>query len=57
MSELSIRSRAQAARELLLGWDDDEYERLPPKSKASIQDAIEHLYEFEESVVERGRKK
>lgn len=57
MTELTVTARVEAARELLLGWENDEYDSLSPEAKAAIQDAIEHLYVFEESVAERGRKK
>lgn len=57
MTGLSIDSRVVAARELLLGWENAEYDTLPPEAKAAIQDAIEHLSMFEETMAERGRKK
>ncbi len=57
MSELSPAARIEAARELLLGWSSDEYAALSAESKAALQEAIEHLHVFDDTLEECGRKK
>lgn len=57
MSELSPAARIEAARELLLGWSSDEYAALSAESKAALQEAIEHLHVFDDTLEDCGRKK
>lgn len=57
MTTMTPEARVEAARELLLGWSSDEYATLSAESKVALQEAIEHLYVFDDTLEERGRKK
>lgn len=45
----SIDQRVAAARELLEGWSDEEYERLSSESKVNLQEAIDFLRHYEQT--------
>lgn len=49
--------RVAAARELLEGWEDADYDALPADSRANVQEAIEFLRQVETDGSERGAKK
>lgn len=55
--KLSIDQRVTAARKLLHGWSEEEYERLPAESKVNLQEAIDFLHYYEQSRQGDERKK
>lgn len=54
---LPIDQRVAAARELLEGWSDDEYEQLPAECKVNLQEAVEFLGFYERERQRGGVKK
>ena len=57
MSAVPEAWRVAAARELLEGWQDADYDELPANSRANVQEAIEFLRRVETDAAERGSKK
>lgn len=49
--------RVAAARELLEGWEDADYDALPADCRANVQEAVEFLRRVETDVVDGGSKK
>lgn len=57
MSPLTDAWRVAAARELLEGWEDADYDALPADARANVQEAIEFLRRVETDAAGRGSKK
>jgi hypothetical protein len=45
---LTIEQRVSAARELLSGWTESEFESLPVESKVDLMEAVDYLESFQQ---------